>query len=135
MVAPVFRERPLMEAIWRRLRDGKGGVSLVGSKVAPADGASFFLALAGLGAKLYLVDPWPLKPEGSFLVVDGRVGVIGPLVAGYADPEGLTREMRPEEVGVWWDYARRLLASAQVFRYDPETAMRLHVMRRLGITR
>ncbi|WP_240695381.1 hypothetical protein [Thermus caldilimi] len=132
-MAPVFRERPLMEAVWRRLREGKGGVYLVGSLEASRDPGSYFLVFSGLGGKLYQVHPWPLKIEGSFVVVDGRKGVIGPLVAGIADLEGRTREMTPDEARLWRDYGLALMQAGREVRYDLEVAMRLHVMRRLGI--
>jgi hypothetical protein len=135
VVAPVFRERPLMEAIWRRLRDGKGGVYLVGSREAPNDGASYFLVFSYWGAGLYLVDPWPLKPEGSFVLVDGRRGVLGPQVAGLSDPDGKTRELSEEEVKVWWEYGRKLIAAGSEYRYDLKAQALLHVMRRLGLIR
>lgn len=135
VVAPVFRERPLMEAIWRRLRDGRGEVYLVGSTEAPVDRASYFLVFSNWKAKLYTLHPWPLKPEGSFVVVDGKVGAIGPLVAGLADPDGKTRELTEEEGRRWWEYGRRLVEVARPYHYDLEANALLHVMRRLGLLR
>jgi len=133
VAAPVFREYPLMEALWKRLKAGRGGVYLIGSREAPMDKASYFLVFSHWNAGLYLVDSWPLKPEGSFVVVDGRRGVIGPQVAGLADPEGRTRSLTEEEAAAWWGYAQRLMASGRPFHYNLEAAALLHVMRRLGL--
>lgn len=131
IVAPVYRERVLMEAVWKNLLAGRGQVYLVTGLQAVRDGASYFLSLVGLGARAYLVEPWPLKPEGSFAIVDGRWGVIGPLVAGYPDPEGKTRAFSEDEVRRWYAYAVNLTRAGVPFRYDPEGHMRLRVMERL----
>ena len=134
-VAPVFREEPLMRAVWENARKGRGRVYLVGSSRAVVDEGSYFLALAGVSANLYTLDPWPLKVEGSFVVVDGRRGVIGPLVAGLADPEGKTRWMKEEEVKEWWRYGLTLLKVAKPLRYDPVEEYLRRALRRLGVLR
>lgn len=135
VVAPVFREEPLMRAVWENIKRRRGQVILVGSGQAVKDPASYFLSLVALGARAYLVDPWPLKPEGSFVVVDGKRGVIGPLVAGFADPEGKTRELREDEVAKWYAYGFALARSGVAFTYDPETEALGHILRRLGFGR
>lgn len=135
VVAPVFREEALMRAVWENVRTRRGQVVLVGSPEVVRDPASYFLSLVALGARAYLVSPWPLKPEGSFVVVDGRRGVIGPLVAGLADPEGKMRELREEEVGRWYAYGFALARSGAPFDYDPVSAALGHILKRLGFGR
>ena len=135
VVAPVYRERGLMEAVWKRLVAKRGQVYLVTSPRAVTDPASYFLSLVALGAGAYLVDPWPLKVEGSFVVVDGKWGFIGPLVAGYPDPESKTRPLSPEEVGKWYAYAVNLTRVGVPFRYSAEDQLRLRILERLGLLR
>ena len=124
-----------MEALWKRLKDGKGGVYLVGSTSAPTDPASYFVVFSHWGAELRILDPWPLKPEGSFVVVDGQRGMLGPLVAGLADPEGKTRELGQEEARAWWEYGRRLVVMGKKVDYDLEAQALLHMLKRLGLIR
>jgi len=134
VVAPVYRERGLMEAVWKNLLNRRGQVYLVTSPRA-TEPASYFLSLVTLGARAYLVDPWPLKVEGSFLVVDGKWGFIGPLVAGYPDPEGRTRPLYPEEVRKWYTYAVNLTRVGVSFQYSAEDQLRLRILERLGLLR
>lgn len=61
----------------------KRGVYLVGSREAPNDGASYFLVFSYWGAGLYLVDPWPLKPEGPLCWWMGGVGYWDPRWRGF----------------------------------------------------
>lgn len=135
VVAPVFREEALMRAVWENLKAKRGQVVLVGSPEAVRDPASYFLSLVALEAKAYLVSPWPLKPEGSFVVVDGKRGVIGPLVAGFSDPEGKTREMREDEVVRWYAYGFALARSGAFFEYDVQGVALGYILRRLGFGR
>ncbi|WP_243027837.1 hypothetical protein [Thermus albus] len=135
VVAPVFREKPLMEALWRRLKDGKGGVYLVGSRMAPTDPASYFVVFSYFGAELRILNPWPLKPEGSFVVVDGKRGMLGSLVAGLGDPDGKTRELTEEEARAWWEYGRRLVLTGKKVSYNLEAQAILYVLQRLGLVR
>jgi hypothetical protein len=135
VVAPVFREEALMRAVWENVRAKRGQVILVTSFEAVRDPASYFLSLLALGAKAYLVPSWPLKPEGSFVVVDGKKGVMGPLVAGLADPEGKTREFREDEVAKWYSYGFALARSGVPFEYDAQGAALAHILRKLGFGR
>lgn len=124
-----------MRAVWENVRAKRGQVVLVASPEAVEDPASYFLSLVALGARAYLVFPWPLKPEGSFVVVDGRKGVIGPLVAGLSDPEGKTREFREDEVAKWYSYGFALAQSGVPFEYDAQGAALAHILRKLGFGR